>query len=65
MNFSWDDFLTAFALLLILEGLMPFISPNTLKKTYEQLIRYPEKNLRIIGFISIIAGVVLLLFLTD
>lgn len=43
---------------------MPFISPNGMKKTYEQLIRFPEKTLRMIGFVSIIAGI-LLLFLTD
>lgn len=64
MNFSWSDLLNALALLLILEGLMPFISPNGMKKTYEQLIRFPEKTLRMIGFASIIAGI-LLLFLTD
>jgi len=64
VSFGWNDLLTALALLLILEGLVPFISPAGMKKTYEQLIRYPEKTLRIIGFTSTIAGI-LLLFLTD
>ena len=64
MSIGWSDLLTALALLLILEGLLPFISPEGMKKTYEQLIRYPEKTLRIIGLSSILAGI-LLLFLTD
>lgn len=43
---------------------MPFITPRGMKKTCEQLLVLPEKTLRMIGFASIIAGI-LLLFLTD
>ncbi|MEZ5534111.1 MAG: DUF2065 domain-containing protein [Thiolinea sp.] len=64
MSFSWGDLINALALLLILEGLMPFITPRGMKKTCEQLLVLPEKTLRMIGFASIIAGI-LLLFLTD
>lgn len=64
MNIGWHDLLTALALLLIMEGLLPFASPATIKKAYEQFISYPEKTLRIVGLMSIIAGI-LLLFLVD
>lgn len=61
MNVGWTDLFTALALLLIFEGLLPFISPGGMKKTFEQLIRYPDKSLRMIGLASIVAGVLLLL----
>ncbi|TXH66801.1 MAG: DUF2065 domain-containing protein [Thiothrix sp.] len=61
---DWSDLLNALALLLILEGLLPFISPSQLKKAYTQILNYPEKSLRMFGLICVIAGI-LLLFLTD
>ncbi|MEN9433589.1 MAG: hypothetical protein RLZZ422_1178 [Pseudomonadota bacterium] len=61
---EWQDLLAAIALLLIIEGLLPFISPSLLKKTYTEMLSYSEKTLRLIGLASIIAGI-LLLFLTD
>jgi uncharacterized protein YjeT (DUF2065 family) len=64
VNIDWSDLVNALALLLILEGLLPFISPHQLKKVYAQILNYPEKTLRMFGLICVIAGI-LLLFLTD
>ena len=64
MAFNWNDLLTALALLLILEGLMPFLSPSSLKQAYRELLELPDKTLRTIGLVSVIAGI-LLLFLTE
>lgn len=64
MNLAWTDLLNALALLLILEGLLPFVSPASLKKTYAQMLAFPEKTLRMIGLAAVIAGI-LLLFLND
>ncbi|HPY39608.1 MAG TPA: DUF2065 domain-containing protein [Thiolinea sp.] len=64
MNIDWSDLVNALALLLIFEGLLPFISPSQLKKVYAQIQTYPEKTLRMFGLICVIAGI-LLLFLTD
>lgn len=61
MNVSWSDLFTALALLLILEGLFPFISPDGMKKTLAQLINYPDQSMRMIGLACIVAGVLLLL----
>ena len=57
---NWQDLLTAFALLLILEGLMPFASPSSIKKLYKTMVETPESTLRMIGLASIVAGLVLL-----
>jgi len=57
---NWHDLLTAVALLLILEGLLPFISPGSIKKVYLTMMQTPESTLRMIGLASIVAGLVLL-----
>jgi len=57
---NWHDLLAATALLLIIEGLLPFISPETLKKMYQSILVTPESSLRAIGLASIVAGLVLL-----
>ncbi|HPQ96827.1 MAG: DUF2065 domain-containing protein [Thiothrix sp.] len=64
MNVGWQDFLNALALLLILEGLLPFMLPDRVKNLYLQLATQPEKNLRWVGLASMLAGI-LMLFLTD
>ena len=43
---------------------MPFLSPSSLKQAYRELLELPDKTLRTIGLVSVIAGI-LLLFLTE
>lgn len=57
---NWQDLLTAFALLLILEGLLPFASPESIKKVYKTMVETPESTLRKVGLASIVAGLILL-----
>lgn len=57
---NWHDLLNAVALLLIFEGLLPFASPESLKKMYQSMIQTPESSLRKLGLASIVAGLVLL-----
>lgn len=57
---NWTDLLNAVALLLILEGLLPFASPQSIKKVYKSMMQTPESSLRMIGLASIVAGLVLL-----
>ena len=57
---NWHDLLNAIALLLILEGLLPFIKPDSIKKIYLTMSQTPESSLRMIGLASIVAGLVLL-----
>ena len=57
---NWHDLLNAIALLLILEGLLPFIKPESIKKVYQTMSQTPESSLRMIGLASIVAGLVLL-----
>ncbi|MCZ6667388.1 MAG: DUF2065 domain-containing protein [Gammaproteobacteria bacterium] len=57
---NWGDLLAALALVMIIEGLIPFISPRGYKNTMQQLTAMPESTLRNIGFGLILCGVVFL-----
>ena len=56
----WSDFLAAVALILVIEGVMPFLSPDTMRRTMQQITRLPDRTLRIIGLVSMISGSLLL-----
>jgi len=57
---EWSDLLAAFALYLVIEGLLPFVSPRTWKQSLEQITKLNDNQLRMIGLASILAGLVLL-----
>jgi hypothetical protein len=50
----------ATALMLIIEGIVPFLSPQSLKRALLQMAAMPDRQLRLFGFISMIAGLILL-----
>ncbi|MGB1309769.1 MAG: DUF2065 domain-containing protein [Leucothrix sp.] len=60
MNVNWNDLLAALALVLIIEGILPFLAPAKLKEVYQSVLEMPEKSLRVMGFGSMLAGLVLL-----
>jgi uncharacterized protein YjeT (DUF2065 family) len=59
----WHDLLTAFALLLIIEGLLPMIAPQTWQRAMQELSKNNPQIIRVGGIISMLAGAVLLQFL--
>lgn len=56
MDFDWVTFLDAVALVLIIEGVLPFIKPESFRKYLDTLRSQPDTSLRIIGFCSMIFG---------
>lgn len=62
MNFAWTDLLAALSILLVLEGLLPFLNPGATRRVFEQLSRMSERELRVAGLISMVAGLVLIFF---
>ena len=58
---NWSDLWAALALVLILEGLIPFISPGGYRNMVRQMAAMPEKMLRNVGLVLIFSGLVLLL----
>lgn len=62
MKFAWADLLAAVSILLVLEGLLPFLNPEATRRVFEQLSRMSARELRVAGLISMLAGLVLLFF---
>lgn len=58
-----QDLFTAFALLLIIEGLLPVLAPQAWQKAMQELSRYNPKAIRIGGIVSMLCGAFLLQFL--
>ena len=56
----WDDFIRAIALVLVIEGMMPFLSPDGWRQAMIQAGRMTDKTLRSIGFVSMMIGVLVL-----
>ena len=50
----------ATALMLVIEGLMPFVNPTVFRRALLQMATMKDQQLRMIGLFSMIVGVVLL-----
>ena len=55
-----DSLLTAVALMLVVEGLLPFLAPGAWRETFRRLIEMDDGQLRFIGITSMLAGLLLL-----
>ena len=53
-------FLMAFALMLILEGLFPFVSPGRWRETFRKITQMTDGQIRFVGLSSMIVGLLLL-----
>ena len=56
----WESIIPALALVLVLEGMLPFLSPKKWRDTMLQAAQLPDNILRSMGFISMLAGVIIL-----
>ncbi len=52
--------LTGFAIMLVIEGIMPFLFPETWRETFRHLLTMSDGQLRFIGLTAMIAGLLLL-----
>lgn len=52
-----ETFLAAFALVLVLEGLLPLVAPRAWRNAFHRLTELSDGQLRFIGLISIAIGV--------
>ena len=58
-----NTFWLAMALVLLVEGFMPFVSPATWRKTFEQILRLSDGQLRFFGICSLLLGLLLIWWL--
>ncbi|TRZ91399.1 MAG: DUF2065 domain-containing protein [Rhodocyclaceae bacterium] len=52
--------LLAFALMLVIEGLLPFLAPRVWRETFRRVTEMSDGQIRFIGLSSMVIGVVLL-----
>lgn len=56
----WEDLVRAIALVLVIEGMLPFLSPDGWRQAMIKAGQLSDKTLRIIGLVSMVAGVLVL-----
>lgn len=56
----WSDLLAACALYLVLEGMLPFLNPQALRRTLQSFASLEDRTLRVAGLSSMVAGALLL-----
>jgi uncharacterized protein len=55
-------FLMALALMLILEGVLPFLAPNLWRDTFRRITQMTDGQIRFVGLSSMLVGLLLLLW---
>lgn len=56
----WHELLVALALVLVVEGVFPFLNPQGLKRTLMLMSTMDDNSLRFAGLTSMVVGVLLL-----
>jgi uncharacterized protein YjeT (DUF2065 family) len=55
-------FLMALALMLILEGVLPFLAPSVWRDTFRKITQMSDGQIRFVGLSSMLVGLLLLLW---
>ena len=57
---AWTEILTAIALVLIIEGMVPFVGPRKYRQIVAQMAQLSDNHLRTVGLVIRVSGVALL-----
>ncbi len=52
----------AFALMLVIEGVLPFLAPTAWREAFARMIQFNDGQIRFMGLLSMLGGLLLLLF---
>jgi uncharacterized protein YjeT (DUF2065 family) len=55
-------FLMAFALMLVIEGALPFLLPAVWRETFRRIIQFTDGQIRFFGLSSMLVGLLILYF---
>jgi len=56
----WQDLWTALALMMVIEGIVPFLSPGSVRRALAMVMQMDDRSVRVLGLISMLSGVILL-----
>lgn len=59
-SINWSDFLRALALMLVFEGMLPFLNPDGMRRLMQTLYEMDNRSVRTAGFTSMLVGLALL-----
>ena len=57
---AWTEILTAIALVLIIEGMVPFVGPRKYRQIVAKMAQLSDNHLRTVGLVIMVSGVALL-----
>jgi uncharacterized protein YjeT (DUF2065 family) len=57
MDIAWPDLAAALGLMLVIEGILPFLSPGGIRRALARLAELDDAALRVAGAVSMLAGV--------
>lgn len=57
---AWSLFFIALALMLVFEGILPFLSPSVWRQMMQYLLQQNDRSLRVMGLLSMLLGVSLI-----
>ena len=52
----WLDVLRALSLVMVIEGILPFLAPPRSRAVFARMATLDDKSLRIIGLLSMLSG---------
>lgn len=58
------NLLAAFALMLVIEGILPFVSPGLWRETFRKMIELSDGQIRFVGLSSMLGGLLVLFLVT-
>jgi uncharacterized protein YjeT (DUF2065 family) len=58
-----DLLLSALALMLVVEGLLPFLSPGAWRQVFQRALQLSDGQIRFLGLTSMMVGLIALLLL--
>ena len=58
----WDELLAAFGLMLVVEGILSFLSPSALRQSLLRMAQLEDRTLRFVGLGSMLLGLLVLYF---
>ena len=64
MSFGFGSLTIAIALVLIIEGIIPFLSPSVWRETLERLVKMSDGQIRFFGLSSMLVGLIILILLS-
>ncbi|MFO1436396.1 MAG: DUF2065 domain-containing protein [Gammaproteobacteria bacterium] len=53
----WQDIAGALGLMLVLEGMGPFLSPDAMRRVFDQAAKLDDGTLRTVGLCSMLIGI--------